>query len=1152
MRTVMLVLGVLAAVAFGQWQPEQQLTNAGVTSYTSDNNGWSVATTGDVVHAVWTRWSPGSSGVYHRRSTDGGVDWSAEVLLSGATGDSIQGISLAVAGDAVHVFWSDYAGGAGIYYARSVDGGATWGSGAILTAPSPYSGTPSAAVVADTVHLVWQDYRDGDAEVYYKRSVNGGATWGVDTRLTSAAGWSAAPSVAATGDTVHVAWEDDRAGNQEIYYKRSTDNGATWSGDTRLTNAAGWSCPPSVAATGAAVHVVWRDDRDGNAEVYYKRSADYGATWGGDTRLTNDGGMSTSPSVAATGDLVRVAWGDDRDGNQEIYYNCSVDGGTTWGSDTRLTDAADYSGNPSVAVAGIEVHVVWEDRRDGAGQEVYYRRYGRRGASIAGMVFCDDNGDGDQDPGERVLPTWTVRLDPGPRFVLTADDGTYLFHSLPAGTYTVSEVVKPNWQQTFPPAPGSYEVTVGPGEEVLGKDFGNQMVGVVQDLAASVAGGIARPGRQKTYAISYENAGTVEVGATVTLNLPPEVDYLSSDPAGVYDPVSHSVTWDVGIPLPGVAHLLTVAVTVHTGVAAGTELTASVTIEPLAGDATPTDNTDSETEEVRAPLDPNMKAVRPEPFISAGDILDYVVYFQNVGNDTAFDIVVRDVLDPGLDISTVEPLAASHPYAFGFDAGSELVWAFNDIKLPDSITDEPASHGFLRFRVRVLAVSAPGTTIGNSAAIYFDFNDPVITNTAQVTVVAPGWTERSNVPDIPTVGKGVHRGAWLVNAGDAVYVAKGYKTSDFYRYWLLGDSWTVLTGMPYATHPLWPKKPPSKGSTGVGDGADAIYVTQGNNTLGFWKYSIGAGTWQVLADVPAGLYRKKVKGGTDMAYVVVNDTGYVYLLKGYKTEFYRYNTGTGAWETLPEAPTGTRAKWDKGSWLCVEGPQAEVIYAHKAKYHELYKYYVSGDSWGPKMPGMPFVGNSGRRKKSKDGGSAAFDDGAIYALKGGNTTEWWRYTVIDSVWTELETMPSNGSVGKKKRVKSGGDVISYGMGYFFALKGNKTVEFWRYGLPVAPAMATLPQRSGVMAQPTGITGLGMTLAPNPLSGGFVTVRYALPAAGPAVINVVDVAGRTVERQVVYASRVGAVNLDLRSLSAGVYLVRFEASGFETTRKLVVQ
>ncbi len=433
----------------------------------------------------------------------------------------------------------------------------------------------------------------------------------------------------------------------------------------------------------------------------------------------------------------------------------------------------------------------------------------------------------------------------------------------------------------------------------------------------------------------------------------------------------------------------------------------------------------------------------------------------------------------------------------------------------------------------------------------------------------PGWHEVAPMPLLPS-SKPVKRGAWLAfnEANGLVYAAKGYKTTEFFRYDPIGDSWNELTGMPYQTHtnPKWARKVPRKGSKGVCDGDHYIYVTQGNNTLGFWRYDLAGDSWSELNDVPLGPYRKKVKGGTDLAYVPgeSDDDDYVYLLKGYKTEFYRFNVATSKWDTLQEAPVGARKKWDKGSWLVFNEADGtddpKLLYAHKAKYHdgtyhELWKYDIPGDSWSDnKLKGMPLWGlHSGRlkKKKSKDGGSGAWYQGFIYALKGGNTQQFFKYTVVKDSWTELDTVPNyTVTTGRKRRVKYGADIVSHGSGAFFALKGNKTRELWRYMIPFT--FAQQPARSGVMAGRVETARYKVTIAPNPLAGGFATLRYTLPMAGPAQISVFDVAGRVQSRRTMLASRSGAVSLDLRKLSAGVYLVRFDTDGFSTTRKLVVQ
>jgi hypothetical protein len=173
---------------------------------------------------------------------------------------------------------------------------------------------------------------------------------------------------------VHVVWEDDRDGNREEYYKRSTDGGINWGADTRLTNAPGLSGAPSISVSGSIVHVVWHDERDDfNGRIYYKRSTDGGISWGADTRLTNDPAYTSSPSVSVSGSGLHIVWVDQRDGNFEIYYKRSTDGGVSWGADTRLTNNSALSLNPFVSVSGLFVHVVWRDNRDGT-FEIYYKR----------------------------------------------------------------------------------------------------------------------------------------------------------------------------------------------------------------------------------------------------------------------------------------------------------------------------------------------------------------------------------------------------------------------------------------------------------------------------------------------------------------------------------------------------------------------------------------------------------------------------------------------------------------------------------------------------------------------------------------------------------------------------------------------------------
>ncbi len=312
------------------------------------------------------------------------AQWGQDVRLTYAPGFSSTSYNnarcIAANGNMVHAVWYDdrdlYSAG-DIYYKRSTDGGRSWHADVRLTNNNALTSYPSIAVTGSNVHIVWVDGLDGKVGVFYKLSTDNGINWGADIRLTKEISLNSIghPSIAVYGSNIHIVWIDGRDGNPEIYYKRTTDGGITWQEDTRLTNNSAASRYPSIAVYGSLVHVVWEDYRDGKDEVYYKRSIDGGETWSEDIRLTNDVASSFAPSIAVSGSHVHIVWQDYRNVNMEIYYKRSTDGGTNWGIDTRLSNATGYSTFPSIAAIGSLVHIVWYDDRDGIYfSEIYYKR----------------------------------------------------------------------------------------------------------------------------------------------------------------------------------------------------------------------------------------------------------------------------------------------------------------------------------------------------------------------------------------------------------------------------------------------------------------------------------------------------------------------------------------------------------------------------------------------------------------------------------------------------------------------------------------------------------------------------------------------------------------------------------------------------------
>jgi hypothetical protein len=127
-----------------------------------------------------------------------------------------------------------------------------------------------------------------------------------------------------------------------LFFLLTASVSAQWQSEIRLTNDTGICLLPlnnarGIAVSGSVVHVVWCDERDGNREIYYKRSTNSGVNWEPDVRFTNNPFSSYRPCVAVIGPIVHVVWCDNREGAFEIYYIRSTNSGVTWGPETRLT-----------------------------------------------------------------------------------------------------------------------------------------------------------------------------------------------------------------------------------------------------------------------------------------------------------------------------------------------------------------------------------------------------------------------------------------------------------------------------------------------------------------------------------------------------------------------------------------------------------------------------------------------------------------------------------------------------------------------------------------------------------------------------------------------------------------------------------------------
>jgi len=235
----------------------------------------------------------------------------------------------------------------------------------------------------------------------------------------------------------------------------------------------------------------------------------------------------------------------------------------------------------------------------------------------------------------------------------------------------------------------------------------------------------------------------IPASGTISLILPAGYGSKVSSGSSGYAIIGDSVYWTYTNYQSSTTMTYTVFFKTPLGTPLGSVLNACARVIVNGGDLNPVNNYSCFQGTVTGSYDPNDKAVSPVGQGSQGDIttndktLIYNIRFQNTGNGPAINIVVKDTLSDKLDISTLEVIEISHNYILDVLPGNELRWKFNNIMLADSFSNEPASHGWIVYKINQAIGNLPGDKIKNTAHIYFDFNSAVVTNTALNTIATP-------------------------------------------------------------------------------------------------------------------------------------------------------------------------------------------------------------------------------------------------------------------------------------------------------------------------------------------------------------------------------------------------------------------------------
>ena len=483
-----------------------------------------------------------------------------------------------------------------------------------------------------------------------------------------------------------------------------------------------------------------------------------GSIWisqGGSPQLISTEGACLGANGSMTVDL----WGGGYTIDQ--WHATLFDAG--W--NTVQTCSVGFCGSPTTfsGLASGNYHVVrLEDYYDPYGMscppetlDVNVPDLGVACGSVNGSLFLDHDQDCTQDAIDEAIPYHVMQISPGPEYVITNSNGLFS-RNLGYGSYTLDQQAGTDLIQLCPlSAPIPFTLSsLSPVVNIAIADSGAAPF----DLGLLAAHGATRLGFDVLYSLDVRNFSAALSGPlTVTFAIDPELSYVSASPVPSTI-IGSTLTWN--LPALGAYGGVDLYITLNVPALPwllGTVVTCTADVSNTVPEATLANNTVSMPSIITASYDPNDKQVRTSTgwsntqyVIGTDTWLDYTIRFQNTGTDTAFTVVVVDTLPVEVAPLSFVPGAASHPYEVGMSGDGIVSFTFNNILLPDSGTNEGASHGFVTFRAEPDQPELPGTVISNNAGIYFDFNPAVITNDAVVvlessTVIQPNGQEQLQV-----------------------------------------------------------------------------------------------------------------------------------------------------------------------------------------------------------------------------------------------------------------------------------------------------------------------------------------------------------------------------------------------------------------------
>lgn len=369
-------------------------------------------------------------------------------------------------------------------------------------------------------------------------------------------------------------------------------------------------------------------------------------------------------------------------------------------------------------------------------------------SKLQGRVFADSNNNHQMDGDEQGVPHVLVFTQNNQYYGLSNAEGYF------ALLYESPDILKPVVPYDFLTAsPVQYAINQ-PADSL---DFA--LYSDINDVRILLTDNtVPRPGFSLSLIGNIQNASLQTANATVKLAPAPGYEFLHAEPPAILQ--NDTIVWN-DIPLLPLGNA-TVSATLRLSesVPIGATLQNIAWVESNTWpDNLPENNLDTLLQTVVGSFDPNDKTALQGNTVPIADIqaekrLGYRIRFQNTGNYPATFVRILDTLETDFNPLTFRLDAASHPVRVRFVQPRVLEFFFDQIHLPDSISNEAGSHGFVQYSIAAVPNLVEGDSLTNTASIFFDYNAPVVTNTAVTIVddasgthIMPGMLEFSISPN---------------------------------------------------------------------------------------------------------------------------------------------------------------------------------------------------------------------------------------------------------------------------------------------------------------------------------------------------------------------------------------------------------------------